>query len=100
MTGSEFLARNTNAVRARQQIPNHAPARWRRTTDATKPKIARPVTTMSRKVVHGKNMSQYESVTPSGRPWYFMSVMYAWLARKGTTQNALSSTAPASTVNP
>ena len=45
-------------------------------------------------------MSQYESVGPSGRPWYFMSVMYAWLARNGTTQNALNSTAPASTVSP
>ena len=45
-------------------------------------------------------MSQNESVGPSGRPSYFMSVMYAWLARNGTTQNADSSTAATNIVRP
>ena len=47
-------------------MPSHAPLRWRRTTDATKPTTANAVMKMSKNVVNGKNMSQNESVGPVG----------------------------------
>ena len=66
--------------------------RWRRATDATKPTMASPVTRMSSGSGNGKNMSQNESLAPSGRPPYFMSVMKLWLPRNGPIQNAESNT--------
>ncbi len=43
---------------------------------AMKPTIASVVMMMSSGVVSGKNMSKNESLAPSGRNPYFMSVMY------------------------
>ena len=58
---------------------------------AMKPMIASVVMMMSSGVVSGKNMSQNESLAPSGRNPYFMSVMYSWPNRNGPTHNADSS---------
>ena len=43
---------------------------------------------MSSGAVSGKNMSQNESVAPSGRAPYFMSVMYWWLPTNGPIHHA------------
>ena len=62
--------------------------------------IPKPLTSTSRNVAHGKNMSQNESPPPLGRKPYFMSVMYAWSSRNGIIQNADSNPAAASTQTP
>ena len=55
---------------------------------------------MSSGAVSGKNMSQNESLAPSGRAPYFMSVMYWWLPTNGPIQNADRSTTARPTVRP
>ena len=50
---------------------------------------------MSSGAVSGKNMSQNESLAPSGRAPYFMSVMYWWLPTNGPIHHAESRTTAA-----
>ena len=76
------------------------PLAWRRMTQATKPITASVVTRMSSGAVSGKNMSQNESLAPSGRAPYFMSVMYWWLPTNGPIQNIGSRIVAAPTPRP
>ena len=80
--------------------PRAVPLAWRRATHATNPMIASVVTRMSSGAVSGKNMSQNESLTPSGRAPYFMSVMYWWLPTNGPIHHADRSTTARPTVRP
>ena len=73
--GRLSVARKVAAISAMHMMPSHAPLRWRRRMLLPKPNSANPPTTMSRNCDQGKNMSQKLSLTPSGRPPYFMSVM-------------------------
>ena len=55
---------------------------------ATNPMTASAVIMMSSGAVSGKNMSKNESLAPSGRNPYFMSVMNSWPNRNGPTHHA------------
>ena len=60
--------------------------------------IANTPMTRSRVTSSGKNILQYESFAPLGRPSYFMSVMYAEPVVNGRIQNDVSRPAGMSVV--
>ncbi len=76
MSGRLSRVRYTSPTKAMAISPNAVPVRWRRMIIAMNPTIASVVMMMSSGVVSGKNMSKNESLAPSGRNPYFMSVMY------------------------
>ncbi|CAB4883296.1 unannotated protein [freshwater metagenome] len=100
MTGNEFSARRVSTHNDKMVTPSHVPTRCRRAMAPIKPIAANTKMMRSNVTSRLKNIFQYESLAPSGRLPYFMSVMYGVPRTKGMIQNAESSAAGNSVVTP